>query len=353
MRLVFVLHDPEMAAELLEARPGTPVATYGGPPQRQLLGAASHLVLVPAEGDLTTLRLLEHPEVGQMVGAEPSLIVCFKPSTRVERAAEVLGARIALTSAPLARGLENKLLLPELAQEAGVRIPRQQRIDVRADTPWSTLVNAVGEDAVVQSPRGFSGKKTFRVRDAETWEGLRVELARRPAKVAEYVSGRPGTLHAVVDAEGHVVVSAPIVQVTGEPSLTPFPMGSCGNDFRWRPTPYPRDAEALAEAMGPVISARGYLGAFGLDYVVAEDGACVLIEINPRLTASFALYASRCPRLLDDHLTALDGGALVPTRLPAFDGGQLVRYKRADSPQGRLITRGPVVDEAGAIVLRW
>ncbi len=381
MRTVFVLHDPGMAACLLRALPGTPTATYGGPAEEARLrsAGADTIVLKQTEGDLTTLRLLEDPAVAAMVAEEPSRIVCFKPSTRVERAARSLGAEVALAPAPLARRLENKLLLPELAAEASVPIPRQARIDVTEGTPWAAIVAAVGADAVVQSPRGFSGKKTFVVRDPETWIGLRSRLAGRPAKVAEYVGGRPGTLHAIVDARGAVVVSAPIVQVTGDPALTPFPLGSCGNDFTWRPAPHPGDAPAVvAEALGPVLAARGYRGAFGLDFVVPADGACVLIEINPRLTASFALYASLEPRLLADHLAALDGHDVGPARLPALRGGQLIVHHLGDAPaappearsgdpevvphpatavvhgqvRGRILTGGVVVDEGGDLPLR-
>jgi predicted ATP-grasp superfamily ATP-dependent carboligase len=297
------------------------------------------------------------------------LIVCFKPSTRVEKAAEALGARPALAPARIARRLENKLLLPELAAAANVRIPHQTRVEMTPDSAWPTIVGSVGADVVVQSPRGFSGKRTFRVGSEERWIVLRTALQGRPVKVAEYVAGRPGTLHAVVDWAGRVVVSAPIVQVTGEPALTPYPLGSCGNDFTWRPAPHPGAAPAkIAEAMGPVLAERGYRGAFGLDFVVPGPDEAVLIELNPRLTASFALYASWCPRLLDDHLTALAGDDLEPARLQAIPGGQLLvhQLKGSGAPleaedgdpevvphpalevtqggvRGRLITRGAVV----------
>jgi len=380
VRTLIVLHDPGMAALLVAALPGALVATYGGDVERSRLRAAGAggVVLVAPSGDLTTVRLLEDPAVAAMVGEEPSRLVCFKPSARLERAAEALGAVVALTPATTARRLENKLLLPELAAEADVRIPKQQRVDVTVETSWSELTAAVGRDVVVQSARGFSGKKTFRVADPWTWDHLRTGLAGRPAKVAEYVSGRPGTLHAVVDAGGRVVVSAPIVQVTGVKTLTPYPLGSCGNDFTWRPSPHPGDAPAaVAEALGEVLAARGYRGAFGLDFVVPAEDECVLIEINPRLTASFALYASKRPRLLQDHLAALEGGDLEPARLGPLPGGQvLVHNVQKDdvapldaldgelrvvphpalsvphgSVRGRILTTGVVVDGSGELAL--
>ena len=345
MRLVCVLHDPGMAALICRARPGTPVATYGGTSEAQLLrsAGAGEVVVVPPEGDLTTLRLLEDARVAELLQATPSRILCFKPSTRLERLAAAVGADVALAPAGLARRLENKLLLPELASDAGVRIPRQQRVDVRPDTAWDALVDAAGPDLVVQSPRGFSGKRTFRLRDEAAWTSLRPSLAGRPAKVAEFVDGRPGTLHAVVDAEGHVVVSAPIIQVTGVPLLTPYPLGSCGNDFTWRPRPIPSSsAPALGERVGAVLAERGYRGAFGLDFVVPMDGSCVLIEINPRLTASFALYASREPSLLENHLDAVGGGSLAPRRLPPLPGGQLIVHTIGEADEAPKFPPAPL-----------
>ena len=176
-----------------------------------------------------------------------------------------------------------------------------------------------------------------------------------------------------MDARGNAIVTAPIVQVTGEPALTPYPLGSCGNDFTWRPTPHPGDAPAaMAEALARVLARRGYRGAFGLDFVVPGPGEAALIEINPRLTASFALYASWCPQLLDAHLRALAGERLDAARLPPIRGGQLIFHQlkgvgsplpaRAGDPEvvphpgpqvdpggvrGRLITRGEVVEASG------
>ena len=369
MRTFVTCHDP-WDALVLAGLLRSPVATFGGALQRQAFEAAGlDAILVPAPEELSTRALLDDPQVAEAVAAEPSLLLCFKPSARLEARAAELGARLALAPAKLAQGIENKLALSELADEAGVAIPAQRRCTPR-DEAWARVSAELGPDLVVQSPRGFAGRKTWRVSDEASWRSLGQELGRRPARIAAWAEGRPGTTNAVVDADGRVLVTAPIVQVTGDPRLTPYPLGSCGNDFTWRPLPHPGDAaERMAERLGPLLAAKGYRGHFGLDWVFGDE--LLLIEINARPTASFAFYSVLEPRLLQAHLAALRGEAIEAGRLPPLAGGQLIRLHTGDEPVApprgpgqltspkalvrhgdrmvRLPWEGIVVDEAGAI----
>lgn len=356
---------------LASALDGAPVATFGGPRQRDAFGRAGiEAVLVEPDAELQTTKLLACERVAERLRGGSWLLLCFKPSVRLERAAAELGAEVALARAVLAQGIENKLSLAGIAAEAGVVVPPQAAL-LPASVSWDEAASRLGDDLVVQPPRGFAGRRTWRARSAGQWQDIARDLGRRPARVARFVHGRPGTVNAVVDRDGSVLVTAPIVQVTGEPRLTPFRLGSCGNDFSWRPSPHPEQtAETLAERIGPVLARRGYRGHFGLDFVF--DGTeCVLIEINARLTASFALYSSWEPRLLHAHVAAVRGERIDPLRLPPLPGGQLIATNATDSdlppptgdgllphpgdtvaPGGRLArvtTRGTVVDGDGAV----
>ena len=370
LRPFVAFHDPWDAlvlGRLLDA----PVATFGGDRQRAAFAEAGldPLLVEPPE-DLQTLTLLDDPRVQAAIRQRPSSLICFKPSARLEARAEALGAKLAHSPARVAQGLENKLALAGLAEEAGVAIPAQWSTSP-GKTSWPEITDRLGSDLVVQPPRGFAGRRTWRVRDAAGWRSIVDQLGRRTARVAAWRDGRPGTVNAVVDAQGQVLVTAPIVQVTGDPRLTPYRLGSCGNDFLWRPAPHPGDlAEEVAERFGPVLAARGYRGHFGLDFVL--DGEELLtIEINARLTASFALYASLEPRLLHAHLTALRGQPIEAGRLPPIEAGQLIRLNTAEvalappdgpalwphpaatvDPGGRLArapSAGQVVDTVGGL----
>ncbi len=382
-RLVLVLHDPWMAVCLATARPGVPVATFGGSDERQRLETLTDRAVVIAPGDDPSTRaLLAHPEVAALVAEQPSRLLSFKPNKRLEEAAAALGATYALPPAALAGGLENKLALARLAADAGVDVPRQATI--RLQGTWADAAPGLRRPLVVQSPRSQSGNRTWEVDDERGWDALVVALPGRPARASEFVRGRPGTLNAVVDHRGAVLVTAPIVQVTGVPWLTPYALGSCGNDFTWRPTPHPGEgAFVLAERLGAELARRGYRGHFGVDFVLGPDGPS-LIEINPRLTASFALYAAWEPALLDAHLSAVAGEDIAARRLPPLAGGQLIATNVTSGSLpaldgdgalpgtlegdtvwsgdgdvaggGRLaryVTRGEVVDASGELVPGW
>jgi len=362
---MIVLPDPWDALAIARLLPGETVVSYEAAGVRaEFEKSQTNHILAQPSGELTTLRLItEHAPPS---GIEP--VIAFKPSARLEKT----GRCFALSSSSVAGAIENKLNLSSFAQEAGVPIARQEKETV-GENSFDVLAERFGLPFVAQSPRGFAGRRTFRVDDAQDWSTVEALLARRPVKLATWAPGRPGTSNAVVDSAGRVMVSAPILQLTGEPDLTPYPLGSCGNDFTWRPGPHPGDAPAsLAEALGPVLAARGYRGHFGIDWV--WDGSrCTLIEINARLTASFAVYVSHQPELLYAHLSALRGEAIEPRRLPSFEAGQLVSYNRGDqkapplvgsgcwpapgsdvepgAKRGRLVVRGPIVDANGGRVI--
>ena len=353
MRLLATLHDPWMALCFAHALGDelAGVLTYGESDFAERFAALGvRAVLVPPALEATTLGLLGDASGAAFVAEEPSRLLCFKPSRRLEERAAALGAVLALAPASLAQRLENKLVLAELAADAGiptaptdvVALPAQAKTTVRADTAFAALQALVHTDGpvVVQAPRGFMGRKTWQVADAAHWAALRPDLVRRPTKVTRFVDGRPGTLNAVVDHASTVLCTAPIVQVTGEPLLTPYPLGSCGNDFTWRCAPDPRTGPyELARRLGVALAARGYRGHFGIDFVVDSERTW-LIEINPRLTASMALYSAFRPLLARAHLRALDGEDLRSTgELPPLDAGQLIVHNLGDAPVTPLAPR--------------
>jgi predicted ATP-grasp superfamily ATP-dependent carboligase len=355
--------------------PHVRVATYGDDRHRAAFAAAGldePLLLRPDLEILSTARLLEHPPIAAAVAEQPHQLICFKPNARLEARAGELGATLAHAPTKVGQGLENKLALAALAAEAGVAAPSPGKV-LAADSSYEEQAALRGPDLVVQSARGHAGETTWRVRSAREWDAVTGPLGRRPVRVARWIEGQAGTVGAVVDLNGAVVVTAPIVQITGLPELTPHPMGSCGNDFQWRPSPHPGTGPAeLAEALGPVLARRGYRGHFGVDFVF--DGTTPwLIEINPRFTASFALYASRQPQLLHAHLAALRGDRIEPVRLPPFSGGQLIARNGTDTRQppltgpgwqphpsesvgpggrtGRFVTEGVVVADDGSLAV--
>ena len=329
---MIVLPDPWDALALGRLLPERHVLTYEAFGARDAFEEANlSFTLVPPGQEQNTRILLEQhaPSPADLAVVPP--LVCFKPSARLEGT----GHRFALSPARVSGAIENKLNLPALAEAAGVLIARQAKVRV-GEVSFEELAERFGLPFVAQSPRGFAGRRTFRVASASDWADVETALPGRPLKVAAWAPGQPGTSNAVVDSQGQVLVSAPILQLTGEPDLTPQVLGSCGNDFTWRPAPDPTEGSSvLTEALGPVLAERGYCGHFGVDWV--WDGErCTLIEVNARLTASFALYCSYRPELLHAHLAAHRGEVIRSGRLGPIEAGQEVVYNLTESPMPPL-----------------
>lgn len=271
----------------------------------------------------------------------PVRLMVFKTNALVERICGDHGWDLLAAPAGLSRRWENKLAFRELAAELGLRQPPGMVVEA-GETDYAAIRRRLGPSFVLQSPHGYSGSRTMLVQDGAAFEAAVPALRAPQLRATAFLSGQPLTLNACVTARG-VAVSAPFVQVTGEEVLTRYPLGSCGNDWSAAQelgldaSPY----VAAAERIGQALAGGGYRGVFGVDFVVGDDGQPVLIEVNPRLVASIALYtqlellAGRLP-LLARHILAflapdLDVAPLDAHLAPA-NGSQLILHNLRSSP---------------------
>ncbi|MCW2921219.1 MAG: acetyl-CoA carboxylase [Thermoleophilia bacterium] len=322
-------------------------------------GTGAPLVQMLRRGEHVATTLDEHPDIlravdgalsaGVVLGAAPVVelleelgcdaVLPFKSGPRLWTMAEFQGLRVLATDAKLTRQLENKLALAELAKAADARIP--DTVTVSLD---DALVAAAREDGIAlprvfQPAVGFAGAGTVLLRTARDVEELVAHApgGTRVGKLVEYVDGEPITINGVVippgvhgaGDDGEVLVGMVARQLTGIPRMTPTDFGSCGNDWALPPArSVVASARSLAGRVGEVLASRGFAGAFGIDVIVPSGGGVpVLIEINPRWTASLALQvelqgAAGLPTLLDAHLAAFayrpDERASLETLRAAF-----------------------------------
>lgn len=97
----------------------------------------------------------------------------------------------------------------------------------------------------------------------------------------------PVNVGAVVWKDG-VTVHPASVQLVGIPSCTDRPFGYCGNDFDAFRRLDNHTIEAIDDAtviIGEWLQRHGYLGSFGVDYLV-KDGIPLFTEVNPRFQGS-------------------------------------------------------------------
>jgi biotin carboxylase len=239
--------------------------------------------------------LLGHKEVIDRVAAAgpggKAVFVMFDDET--EAAAAAAGLEVAHPSAELRHRLDSKIVTTQLGNEAGV--PSAPNTLGRASTfeELCALAEAagLGDDLVVQTPYGDSGKTTFFIRGERDWDRYAEDMADQELKVMKRINCRAAAVEAVLTRHG-TVVGPLMTDLTGHPELTPHKGGWCGNDiFPEALSPEHRKrARELTQKLGERLAAEGYRGFLEIDYLADVDtGELYLGEINPRISGVTSL----------------------------------------------------------------
>jgi len=214
------------------------------------------------------------------------VFVMFDDDT--EAAAAAAGLEVAHPSADLRHRLDSKIVTTRLGNEAGV--PSAPNTLGRATTYEELMQLAesasLGDDLVVQTPYGDSGKTTFFIRGERDWDRYADDMADQELKVMRRINNRAAAVEAVITRHG-TIVGPLMTDLTGHPELTPHKGGWCGNDiFPEALSPEHRDrARVLTQKLGDRLAGEGYRGFVEIDYLADIDsGELYLGEINPRIS---------------------------------------------------------------------
>lgn len=234
--------------------------------------------------------LLGHKEVLDEIdrrgGSGKAVFVMFDDDT--EKAAAAAGLEIAHPSAELRHRLDSKIVTTRLGNEAGV--PSAPNTLGRATTydELRALADSagLGDDLVVQTPYGDSGKTTFFIRGQRDWDEYADDMADQELKVMKRINCRAAAVEAALTRHG-TIVGPLMTDLTGHPELTPHKGGWCGNDiFPDALSPEHRErARVLTQQLGDRLAGEGYRGFVEIDYLADVDtGELYLGEINPRIS---------------------------------------------------------------------
>ena len=136
--------------------------------------------------------LLGHKEVVDFVDARgpggKATFVMFDEDT--ERAASAIGLEIIHPPAALRKRLDSKIVTTQIGNDAGV--PSVPNVLGRAAT-YDELValadsSGLGDDLVVQTPYGDSGKTTFFIRSQADWDSYAADLHDLELKVMRRIT---------------------------------------------------------------------------------------------------------------------------------------------------------------------
>jgi hypothetical protein len=242
--------------------------------------------------------LLTNPEVRAHIdsvtprGIRPKVAMVFFNS-ETEDICKELGYDLILPAASLRQHLDSKIVTTRLGNEAGA--PSVPNVLTRVDD-WAGLQKAaekagLGDELVVQTPYGDSGKTTFFISSEADWKKHSADIVGEEIKVMRRINNRPVAVEAVLTRCG-TVVGPFMSELIGYKRLTPSRGGWCGNEM------FPevltgesrRTATELVRRLGDRLAKEGYRGFFEVDVLVDTDtGETYLGELNPRISGASSI----------------------------------------------------------------
>lgn len=214
-------------------------------------------------------------------------------SEHLENIVREMGLKLIMPDHKLVKHVDNKIVTTELAEQANVPcVPNAiGEIDSYAKLMSTAEEHNLGTHLVIQKSYGDSGKTTYFVSTPEDFENIRLKIKGEKVKIMKYIRCISTAIEGCATRSGTFV--GPLLgELIGEPTLTPYPGGWCGNQFNqhlFSPETR-RKARILTEQFGNTLYKEGYRGYFEVDYLIDLDtNELYLGELNPRLTGITAI----------------------------------------------------------------
>lgn len=242
--------------------------------------------------------LLRHHEVRAHIerrtppGVRPQVVMVFFDE-ETERICEELDYELILPSSELRERLDSKIVTTQIADSVGVPSVPNVLTTVQ---DWDELVTVaeragLGQDLVIQTAYGDSGKTTYFVTSEAEFAAIADEITDVEIKVMKRINNRPIAIEAVLTRQG-TVVGPCMTEITGHADLTPYRGGWAGNEMF--PTVLDDESRhaaiALVRKLGDRLGKEGYRGFFEVDVLLDTDtGDVYLGELNPRISGASAI----------------------------------------------------------------
>jgi carbamoyl-phosphate synthase large subunit len=315
---------PVMEPDPDPLHPTTVLVTGAGGPAgvaviRALLAAGHRPVALDADESAVGLRLTEEFHVVP-TSYDPSYLAAMLRAATVS-SAQALICTVAEEYAALT------LATPYL-EEAGVRtlMPSLASVSTCIDkwafaqamaaagvpVPDTGLASAEGIDGPwVVKPRFGRGSRDIHL--VSTVTKLRAAIAATPDPIVQtQLTGREFTLDALVDPSGSVVAAVPRWRLETKAGIS-----TKGETF---------DDPEVVNVCTMVLKAVGLVGPANVQGFVAEDGAVLVHEVNPRFSGGLPLTVHAGADVVGEYLRAILGLPMRPERLVARPGVRMMRH---------------------------
>lgn len=242
----------------------------------------------------TSGKLLEQPEVRKYIkqnsaGKIPNILY-FKPSVKLEGLCRRFGYRNLGNPVSLNRLFEDKISFFKICQELGIPVPKGEIVFL-AEADFARLRQKYGPKMVIQFGRGWAGSTSFLIENEEEFNILKRKFFQTKVKLNRFIKGKTVLNNACVTGE-KILLGPPAEQLTGVCGFTARPLGTCGRVWPAKLSQKQEiEIEKLTRKIGKEMQKKGYLGYFGLDFLIEEEsGRVFLSENNARFTASAPFF---------------------------------------------------------------
>jgi biotin carboxylase len=228
--------------------------------------------------------------LGRCGGTPMVAMVFFDEET--EQICREFGYTLILPPDSLRRRLDSKIVTTRLGNEAGAAsVPN---VLGRADT-YDELTElagpGLGDDLVVQTPYGDSGKTTFFINSEPDWDKAAGDMVGQELKVMKRIKNKAAAVEACITRHG-TIVGPFMTDLTGYPELTPYQGGWCGNDLFPEALSGTQREAAIGHVrrLGDRLAQEGYQGFLEIDVLVDVDSDEVYLgELNPRISGASSM----------------------------------------------------------------
>lgn len=233
----------------------------------------------------------------------PIAVMPFKPSAKAEKICQKQNWLFLANPAKINRLLEDKIKFTKLCDH--YQLPTIPHLIAPFDRASCTLAQRqFGPKIILQTHFGWAGNSTFYF---EKYADISDRITKKTVcKFSPFLQGYTLTNNCCLTKYG-LIQSPAGRQLTGLTDYTQNPFATVGRQWpSFAPKTVLNQVEANTQKVSRLLKTFHYRGFFGIDFFVYQNQVKIL-EINPRLTASFGFYTdletnARITPLLFFHL---------------------------------------------------
>ncbi len=241
-------------------------------------------------------KVVEHIKNNTAGGNEAKALFLFY-DRELEKLVASLDMQLIMPPNKLVKHIDNKITTTEIGNSVDVPSVPNALVKIENYSQLKAVIQEhdLGDEVVIQTAYGDSGKTTFFIANEEDYYNHADAIeSEDQVKVMKRIQCLQVAMEACATRKG-TYIGPILTEIIGHPKLTPYKGGWCGNDVN--PGIFDKTARQTmyqyTENLGHALYEKGYRGYFEVDYLVdvadRNNVQVYLGEINPRVTGISAI----------------------------------------------------------------